>query len=125
MSTPFYYGSYALTKALIAIFEKISSLFRKEGEAERPATRPPPRPLFLIDEPTGPALTTSSSYTVKIPLIYDPTGSLYPVYTPVKGKPAGRRLYFTYLEAASKDWFKEVEQLAKALEKRESEAEEE
>jgi len=117
----FYYASEALTRALVAFILKIYEymqrrkrvIVRKKEEKEKAPTWG----FFTSINPYGEReyvwVGRSTNLIISIPEL---TGRL-----PIKAHETARpptRLYFTFKEAASKDWFKEIEWLAEQAEKR-------
>jgi len=114
----FYYASEAITRAIVSVILKIAELTqRKSMIREKPPEEkmPPPWGFFATTNPYGVKEYTwvgmSTGLKVSIPAL---------ISLPIKGYEVGRqpsRLYFTFSEAASKEWFKEIEWLAEQAEK--------
>ncbi|MEM1690064.1 MAG: hypothetical protein QW794_02295 [Thermosphaera sp.] len=122
--TTSYYAVYALTKVALKLSELFQGRWREKGEEGREKRgRRGPVDLYFVQEPTGPALVLNNEYRVKLPMVLNPVPALAPSFRIARkeegGSATGRRMYFSYTEAASDDWFKEVERLAKEIEKRE------
>jgi len=115
----FYYASEAITRAIVGLTLKIVEhrqrqrmVTEKEVEEEIPA---PTWGFFATTNPHGEKEYTwvgkSTGLKVSIPGI---------INVPVKAhdfKKPPTRLYFSFSEATSKDWFKEIEWLAEQAEK--------
>jgi hypothetical protein len=121
--TVFYYSGVVLTKAIVYIISKIMGLRRFIKAVER--EEKPPTPgwgWFESKTPLGYSEITwvgkSTSLIVSLP---QPPGTS-PVVQYHGGKPPVR-LYFTFREAVSKEWFKEIEELAKRVEESEKSGE--
>ena len=118
--TIFYYAGLVFSKIIVYIvlkLLKIKSRFiseKKREEREKPA---PTWGWFESRSPLGSEIVwvgKATNLNVTIPHVAPTTK---PVTTHT-GKPPAR-LYFTFTEAASKEWFKEIEELAKIAEERE------
>lgn len=114
--TVFYYSGVVLTKAIVYIISKIMGLRRFVRAVEREEKPPAPsHGWFESKSPLGYSEITwigkSTSLIVSLP---QPPGTS-PVVQYHSGK-SPVRLYFTFREAASKEWFKEIEELAKRVE---------
>jgi hypothetical protein len=116
--TVFYYAGLVFTKIIVYIVSKIMGLKAgyvgvKEVEEKPPA--PQAWGWFESRSPLGYSEITwvgkATSLTVSLP---QPPG-VNPVVQYYSGKQPVR-LYFTFREAASKEWFKEIEELAKSVE---------
>jgi hypothetical protein len=111
-----YSALYTLSKAIADILVKILLASRRRVVREKPKEEVPRFGWFEQQTPLGYSESTYvGRYTalqVTIPHIVEATSELVPSY---KAKPP-IRLYFTFLEAASKDWFKDIETLAKQAE---------
>jgi len=117
--TVFYYSGVVLAKAIVYIISKIMRLRRFIREVEREEKPPAPSyGWFESKTPLGYSEITwvgkSTSLIVSLP---QPPGTS-PVVQYHSGK-SPTRLYFTFKEAASKEWFKEIEELAKRVEESE------
>jgi len=115
----FYYASEAITRAVVGLALKIyESIHRRRmvERKEREARRPRPWGFFETTNPSGIREYTwvgrATNLTVSIPEFIK-----LPINAHKTEKPP-TRLYFTFAEAASKDWFKEIEWLAEQAEKR-------
>jgi hypothetical protein len=121
--TVFYYSGVVLTKAIVYIISKIMGLRRFIKAVEREEKPPAPSyGWFESKTPLGYSEITwvgkSTSLIVSLP---QPPG-ISPVVHYYAGKPPAR-LYFTFREAVSKEWFKEIEELAKRVEESEKSGE--
>jgi hypothetical protein len=117
--TVFYYSGVVLTKAIVYIISKIMRLRRFVREVER--EEKPPAPSYGWFESKTPLgyseITWVGKATGLVVSLPQPPG-VNPVVQYYSGKPP-TRLYFTFREAASKEWFKEIEELAKRVEESE------
>ena len=115
----FYYATEAITRAVIGLAIKVAErLHRRRMVAEKPREErkaPPGWGLFKVRNPAGEPeyvwLGRHTNLKVSIPGL---------ISLPLRAHEVGRRptrLYFTFTEAASKDWFKEIEWLAEQAEK--------
>jgi len=111
-----YSALYTLSKAIADILVKILLAKRRKIVKEKPREEIPRYGWFESQTPLG---YTESVYVgrytavqVSIPHAVEATTVLVPSY---RSKPPAR-LYFTFTEAASKEWFKEIEALAKQVE---------
>jgi len=118
----FYYASEALTRAIVGLTLKIIERmqYRKmvtEKREEEEEARVPTWGFFATTNPYGAKEYTwigkSTSLKVSIPGLIN-----LPIKAHEMRKPP-TRLYFTFSEVASKDWFKEIEWLAEQAEKSE------
>ena len=117
-----YYATEAIVRAIVGLILKIHEHLRKGAivrAKEKKPSEPPPR--FGFFKTTNEAGATeyvwrgrSTRLNVQIP---DLLGGL-DIRAHERPPVEGTRLYFSYIEAASKDWFKEIEWLAKQAEKR-------
>ena len=121
VQTVFYYASMVLVKFLVYIISKILALkktFIKEAPREE---RLKPQYGWFESKNTMYSeivwVGRATGLTVSIPQVAPTTQ----VVKPYQGKPPVR-LYFTVSEAASKDWFKQIEELAEMAEKTMSES---
>jgi hypothetical protein len=110
-----YSALYTLSKAIADILVKILLAKRRRVVKERPREEIPRYGWFEAPTPIG---YTESTYVgrytalqVSIPHAVEATAGLVPSY---RARPP-TRLYFTFTEAASKEWFKEIEALAKQV----------
>lgn len=112
----FYYASEALTRALATLVLKIYEYkSRRRMVEEKPPEAPPPSwGWFTTVNPGGVREYTwigrSTGLRVSIPLHVEIPLEAYKSKPPV-------RLYFTFTEAASREWYKEIERLAELAEK--------
>jgi hypothetical protein len=111
-----YYSGVVLTRAVVYIISRITGLRRFVRAVEREEKPPAPSwGWFESKSPLGYSEITwvgkSTSLVVSLP---QPPGTS-PVVQYHSGRPPVR-LYFTFREAASKEWFKEIEELAKRVE---------
>jgi len=115
----FYYATEAITRAFVGLFLKIIEHMKhrrmveeKRREEKRPA---PSWGFFGTVNPYGVKEYTwigrTTSLKVSLPGLIK-----LPIAAHELEKPP-TRLYFTFAEAASKDWFKEIEWLAEQAEK--------
>jgi hypothetical protein len=114
--TVFYYSGVILTRAIVYIISKILGLRRFVREVGREEKPPAPSwGWFESKSPLGYGEITwvgkSTSLIVSLPQ----SPGVSPVVQYYSGKPPVR-LYFTFREVASKEWFKEIEELAKRVE---------
>ena len=116
--TVFYYAGLVFTKIIVYIVSKIMGLKARFVGAKEVEEKPPAPPAwgwFESKSPLGYSEITwvgkATGLTVSLP---QPPGA-NPVVQYYSGKPPAR-LYFTFREAASKEWFKEIEELAKSVE---------
>ena len=115
----FYYASEAITRAIVGLTLKIIERMRRRRMVEeKPKRKEEVIPRYGFFRTTNEAgvreyrwVGRSTKLIVKIP---DLVG--LPLRAHELRKPP-TRLYFTFAEAASKDWFKEIEWLAKMAEK--------
>ena len=115
-----YSALYTLSKAITDVLVKILLAKRRKIVKEKPREEIPRYGWFESQTPLG---YTESVYVgrytavhVSIPHAVEATAELVPSYkSSYKSKPP-TRLYFTFAEAASKEWFKEIEALAKHVE---------
>jgi len=111
-----YSALYTVSKAIADILVKILLARRKRIVKEKPREVMPRHGWFERQTPLGYSESTYvGRYTalqVSIPHAVEATTELVPSY---RSKPSAR-LYFTFTEAASKEWFKEIEALAKQVE---------
>jgi len=118
--TVFYYAGIVFTKIIVYIVSKIMGLKARFIGAREAEEKPsaPSWGWFESKTPLGYSEITwvgkSTSLIVSLP---QPPGTS-PVVQYHSGKPP-TRLYFTFREAASKEWFKEIEELAKRVEESE------
>jgi len=110
-----YSALYTLSKAIADILVKILLARRRKIVKERPREEIPRYGWFEQQTPLGYSETVYiGRYTalqVTIPHAVEATTGLVPSY---RARPQ-TRLYFTFTEAASKEWFKEIEALAKQV----------
>lgn len=116
----FYYATEAVTRAIVEAILKIYDWWqarkaRLVTEKEREEKPPMPRwGFFTTVNPYGAKEYTwvgrHTKLMVSIPDLIDLRLPAHPGRPPV-------RLYFTFAEAASKEWFKEIEWLAEQAEK--------
>jgi len=115
----FYYATEAITRAVVALIIRVYEHLRRrrmvEERRRREEARPPTWGFFKTVNPYGAAEYTwvgrATNLMVSIPAL---------VRLPVRAHEARgppTRLYFTFAEAASKDWFREIEWLAEQAEK--------
>ncbi|RLF04441.1 MAG: hypothetical protein DRJ60_07090 [Thermoprotei archaeon] len=113
----FYYASEAITRALVGFILKVyEHMHRRKIVREKPRERPAPTwGFFSITNPYGAKeyvwIGKDTNLKVSIPAL---------IKLPIKAHELEKpptRLYFTFKEAASKDWFKEIEWLAEQAEK--------
>jgi len=115
----FYYASEAITRAIVGFILKVFEYMqRRRMVTEKPKEEraaPPTWGFFTITNPYGAKehvwIGRSTNLMVSIPNL---------INLPIKGHEVAKpptRLYFTFKEAASKDWFKEIEWLAEQAEK--------
>ena len=119
----FYYASEAITKAVVGFGLKVAEWIEERRRARerrivKAKEREAPAPSWGFFEVTNPAgdrevryLGRASKIEVTIPLLTEVGIARHKTSPPT-------RLYFTFREAASKDWFKEIEWLAEQAEKR-------
>jgi hypothetical protein len=111
-----YSALYTLSKAIADILVKILLARRRRIVKEKPREEIPRYGWFEQQTPLGyPESMYVGRYTalqVFIPHVVEATTGLVQSY---KSKPP-IRVYFTFSEAASKEWFKEIEALAKQAE---------
>jgi len=113
----FYYASEAITRAFIGLILKVAERMRRRRMVEEKPKRkmPPSRGFFRTVNPAGIAEYTwvGGATNLKVSI---PGFIRLPIPAHEVEKPP-TRLYFTFAEAASKDWFKEIEWLAEQAEK--------
>jgi len=119
----FYYASEAITRAIVGLALRIAEWIEEKRRArERRIVKgkkkeaPPPRwGFFEVTNTAGVKevrfLGRVTRLDVSIPLLTEVGIKGYKTAPPT-------RLYFTFAEAASKDWFKEIEWLAQQAERR-------
>jgi len=116
----FYYSFGAIARALAELAIRIAEWreAKKKVFAEK-KERAPPAPSWGFFKTANPYGNTDLTYiprntslSITIPQLIK-----LPIQAHEKAGASEERLYFTVKEAASKDWFKEIEELAKALEK--------
>jgi len=118
--TVFYYAGLVFAKIIVYIVSKIMGLRARFVGAKEAEEKPhvPSWGWFESRSPLGYSevvwVGRSTSLMVSLP---QPPGTS-PVVQYYAGKPPVR-LYFTFREAASKEWFKEIEELAKRVEESE------
>jgi hypothetical protein len=121
----FYYASEALTRAIVGfmlkLYQRMQARRMVEEKPKKPEIRPPTWGWFETTNMHGDKELVyvprhSPGLRVSIPVldIKKPTRA-WPGKPPV-------RLMFTYREAASKNWFEEIERLAELVEKGEGQA---
>ena len=116
----FYYASEAITRAVVGLILKIVEHMQRrrmvEEKPRREEAKPPSWGFFGTINPYGAKEYTwigrATSLKVSIPELT----TRLPIRAHELRKPP-TRLYFTFAEAASKDWFKEIEWLAEQAEK--------
>jgi len=117
----FYYASEAITRAIVGFILKVFEYMqRRRMVVEKPKEEKAPAPtwgFFGVTNPYGAKeyvwIGRSTNLMVSIPSL---------IKLPIKAHEVAKpptRLYFTFKEAASKDWFKEIEWLAEVAEKSE------
>jgi len=113
----FYYASEAITRFIVGLSLKIvERMQRKKMVTEKPKEKPAPTwGFFGTTNPYGAKeylwIGKATNLEVSIPKL---------VKLPIKAhelKKPPTRLFFTFSEAASKDWFREIEWLAEQAEK--------
>jgi len=117
----FYYAMEAMTRAILGftlkVYEMVKGREKKKMVQEKKKEERP--------EPTWGFFSTVNMYNVKEYkwigrstnlMVSIPSLIKLPIRAHEKAKPPSR-LYFTFSEAASKDWFKEIEWLAEMVEK--------
>ena len=118
--TVFYYAGVVFAKIIVYIVSKIMGLKARFIGAREAEEKPsaPSWGWFESKSPLGYSEITwvgkATGLAVSLP---QPPG-ISPVVQYYAGKPP-TRLYFTFREAASKEWFKEIEELAKRVEESE------
>jgi len=118
--TVFYYASEAITRAVVGLVLKIFEYMRRRRmvveKPPREERRVPAWGFFSTVNPCGVKEYTwigrSTRLLVSIPALVE-----IPIEAHEVAKPP-TRLFFTFREAASKEWFKEIEELAKIAESR-------
>jgi len=116
----FYYASEAITRAVVGLVLKIvEHMHRRRMVEEKPRreeAKPPSWGFFGTINPYGAKEYTwigrATGLKVSIPELI----TRLPIRAYELRKPP-TRLYFSFAEAASKDWFKEIEWLAEQAEK--------
>jgi hypothetical protein len=117
--TVFYYSGVVLTKAIVYIISKIMRLRRFVREVEREEKPPAPSyGWFESKNPLGYSEITWVGKATGLVVSLPQSPGVNPVVQYYSGK-SPTRLYFTFREAASKEWFKEIEELAKRVEESE------
>ena len=117
-----YYAAEAVTRAAVGLALKIAERMqrRRMVEERRREERPASWGFFATTNPYGAREYTwvgrATSLRVSIPEL----AARLPIRAHAPQKPP-TRLYFTFAEAASKDWFKEIEWLAEQAERAASE----
>jgi len=115
----FYYATEAITRAFVGLILKIVEHMQRRRmveEKRREEKRPAPSWGFfkVVNEAGIPEYTwigRATNLMVSIPGL---------IRLPIRAHEARKpptRLYFSFAEAASKDWFKEIEWLAEMAEK--------
>ena len=113
----FYYASEAITRAVVGLILKIYDLLQRRQIIEKkPKKKRPSWGFFETTNPYGTKEYVWVSRATNLKVVI-PSLIRLPV-TAYRGKPP-TRLYFTFAEAASKNWFKEIEWLAEQAEKKE------
>ena len=115
----FYYATEAITRAIVGLIIKLYEYMQRrrmvEEKPRREEAKPPAWGFFATVNPYGVTEYTwvgrATSLMVSIPGLIR-----LPIRAHELRKPP-TRLYFTFAEAASKDWFKEIEWLAEQAEK--------
>jgi hypothetical protein len=111
-----YSALYTLSKAITDIIIKVLMGRRRKVVKEKPREEVPRYGWFETATPLGYSESVyvgkATALHVVIPHIVEATTELVPSF---RARPPAR-LYFTFLEASSKDWFKEIEALAKQVE---------
>jgi len=108
-----YYAVEAITRAIIGLALKIADLMSGRSKLvseRRREERPQPQwGLYRTSTPTGEAelIWVGRATGLRVPFL--PASTLKPLEAP---PPTPQRLYFSFSEAASKDFFKEIEWLA-------------
>jgi len=116
----FYYAfgaiGRAITELVLRIYEWREAKKKVFAERKKAAPAPPSWGFFRTANPYGNYDLTyvprNTALTVTIPALIK-----LPVKSHEKARATEERLYFTVKEAASKEWFKEIEELAKMIEK--------
>ena len=115
----FYYATEAITRAIVEAILKVYDWWRLRKTRlvteKRKEEKPVPKwGFFETINPHGIREYTwvgrHTKLAISIPDLIDLKMPAYPGKPPV-------RLYFTFVEAASKDWFKEIEVLAEFAER--------
>jgi len=119
----FYYASEAITKAVVGLALKIADWLRERRRArerrivkgKKKETPPPKWGFFEVTNPAGVKevrfIGKAVRLDITLPLLTEVGVGRYKTPPPT-------RLYFTFAEAASKDWFKEIEWLARVAEEK-------
>lgn len=125
----FYYATEAITRAIVEAILKIYDWWRARKiklVTEKEKEKKPPMPRWGFFETVNPHGTKEYTWVGRHTRLMVSIPDLIDLRMPARpGKPPVR-LYFTFAEAASKDWFKEIEALAELAERvREEKKEEE
>jgi hypothetical protein len=118
--TVFYYAGMVFAKIIVYIVSKIMGLKARFIGAREAEEKPsaPSWGWFESKSPLGYSeITWVGKATGLVVSLPQPPG-ISPVVRYYAGK-SPARLYFTFREAASKEWFKEIEELAKRVEESE------
>jgi len=114
----FYYASEAITRGIVGLILKISEYTQRRRMVEEKRREEKPAPSWGFFSTVNPYGTREFTWIGRATNLRVSIPSL--IKLPVKAheleKPPSR-LYFTFNEAASKDWFKEIEWLAEQAEK--------
>ena len=116
----FYYAfgaiGRAITELVLRIIEWREAKKKVFAERKEKAAPTPSWGFFKTANPYGNAELTyiprNTALTISIPELVK-----LPIKAHEKARAPEERMYFTVREAASKEWFKEIEELAKMIEK--------
>jgi hypothetical protein len=114
--TAFYYATEAITKVIVWIAVKLlapkRAFVKEKGREERPSWG-----WFETKSPYGWSEARWVGRATGIQASIPQLPGMGEVVRASSGPPPVR-LYFTFTEAASKDWFKEIEELARRAERK-------
>lgn len=115
-----YYASEAITRFIVGIILRIYEVIEKRRMVEEaPREEKPGLPRYGFFQTVNQAGVTEIVYVGRDTKLraHIPILGIRPVVETVNAPPPPERLYFTFTEAASKEWFREIEWLAEQLEK--------